>query len=209
MRSHPFLGAGLIAVALFFSCSGGPATRKGQPAQPERAQKPGSPSGTLKPAAPAKPAPALTAQDRVEAFASGGFGFAYREDERASMSRFLARHGRPSSREDTQIKNRHDGLLDGESRLVYKKYEVRFYNFSPRTAWKAPESLLEAIWSVDGAEYLYGVKNGSSRVEILALFGLADSGGGAVEMHNAKGNYVTFVFKGDALDRIIWELGRE
>ena len=42
-----------------------------------------------------------------------------------------------------------------------------------------------------------------------ALFGLADSGGGAVEMHNAKGNYVTFVFKGDALDRIIWELGRE
>jgi hypothetical protein len=209
MRRQALFGAGLIAVALFFSCSGGPAPRKGPPIQPDRAQKPAPSSAPFKPAAPAAPAPALSARDRIEAFASGGFGFAYRDDERASMSRFLARHGRPSAREDKQIKNRYDGLLDAESRLVYKKFEAKFYNFSPRKAWKAPESLLEAIWSVDGAEYLYGIREGSSRAEILALFGLADSGGGSVEIRNAEGNYVTFVFKAGMLDRIIWEFSRE
>ena len=125
------------------------------------------------------------------------------------MSRFIARHGRPVSREDRQVKNRYDGLFDTETRLVYKKLEVKFYNFSPRKSWKAPESLLEAIWSVDGAAYLYGVREGMGRAELLALFGLADSGGGSVEIRSDEGNYATFVFKSGALDRIIWEYSRE
>jgi hypothetical protein len=201
--------AAALAAALVVSCSGGPEPRKGPPPQPEEPRQGALSSAPVKPASPAAPAPKLTPRQRVEAFASGGFGFAYREDERASMSRFVARHGRPLSREDKQVQNRYDGLMDSESRLVYKKLEVKFYNFSPRKSWKAPESLLEAIWSVDGAEYLYGVREGSSRAELLALFGLADSGGPLVEMRNDAGNYVTFVFKAGALDRIIWEYSRE
>lgn len=208
MKRLPSIGAVLLAAALLFSCAGGPEPRGERPAQPERPSQ-GAPALAPPRPVPAAPAPKLTPRERAEAFASGGFGFAYREDERASMTRFIARHGRPLSREDKQVKNRYDGLFDTESLLAYKKFELKFYNFSPRKSWKAPESLLEAIWSVDGAEYLYGVREGSSRAELLALFGLADSGGPSVEMHNDAGNYVTFLFKGGALDRIIWEYSRE
>lgn len=206
MKRLPSFGAGLLAAALLFSCSGGPEPRGGRPVQPEGPSR-GSPAPA--PLKPAPAAPKLTPRERAENFAASGFGFAYREDERASMSRFVLRHGRPLSREDRQVKNRYDGLFDTESLLVYKKLEVKFYNFSPRKSWQAPESLLEAIWSVDGAEYLYGVREGMGRAELLALFGLADSGRPSVEMSNEAGNYATFVFKAGALDRIIWEFSRE
>jgi hypothetical protein len=208
MKRLPSVGAGLFAAAILFSCSGGPEPRAERPVQPERPSQAAPAPAPLRPV-PAAPAPTLTPRERAESFAAGGFGFAYREDERASMTRFVARHGRPLSREDKRVKNRYDGLFDTESLLVYKKLEVKFYNFSPRKSWKAPESLLEAIWSVDGAEYLYGVREGMGRAELLALFGLADSGGASVEARNEAGNYVTFVFKAGALDRVIWEFSRE
>ncbi len=171
---------------------------QGQPA-------PGGPGSMALPQPGQKPSP----EDRVREFAARGFGFEYRDDERSSMGLFIRRHGRPLSRSESQVVNRFDGITDIETRLRYREFEVRFLNYSPRTKWKAPESMLEAIYSVDGAAYLYGVKEGMPRAELVKLFNLYDKGGVALEISNESGNYATFIVDKGRLESIVWEYGRQ
>lgn len=217
MRHSPkirlFILSGLC-LFLAAACQLGPVPRRPEEAggQQDR-QRPGNGQqgqpGQTGPQGPGMPAPQSEAETRIAEFAARGFGFDYREDERLSMSLFIRRHGRPISRIDSQAANRHDGIRDTVAVLRYRGFQVRFLNYSPRTQWKPPESTLEAIYSVDGARYLYGVQTGMPRVEIVRIFNLYDRGGASLEMSNDAGNYATFIFDNGKLKSIVWEYGRQ
>jgi hypothetical protein len=125
------------------------------------------------------------------------------------LNAYMKRHGVPEKVSSAEIVNRHDGITDEMVTLVYKRYEMRYYRYAPREAWKAPPSTLMAVHSRAGGKYLFGIEIGMARGKVEALLGLEKGGSDTVELTNAKGHATILMFKGDSLEKIIWDYSRE
>ena len=202
-QRHSSILAAALAAALLASCAGGCRSAPGPAPTPAAPAQPSPPPSSFKPSG------AQEGAGKPERFADAGFGFAYRDDERSSMTRFIARHGKPLGIQDKEVKNIHDGVMDRRSTLLYAGMKVEFYNFARRKAWAAPESMLVAIRSAGTGVYLFGIRTGMTRAEVQAALGVPPIQGDRLELASGEGHYATLLFAGDRLGEIVWEYSRE
>jgi hypothetical protein len=144
----------------------------------------------------------------VDEFIRNGFGFPYIDSEVHDMNNFIFNHGTPIKIEKSDFLNTHDGITDEKCVLKYSNYEICFLNFATRTSWKAPKSLLMYISSINDGKYKYGITIGDTRQDVGTKLNIKMMNKND-EYQNKDGNILTFVFKNDKVERIIWEYGRE
>jgi hypothetical protein len=146
--------------------------------------------------------------NNMNEFIKNGFGFSYIDSEVHDMSNFIINHGVPIGIEKSDFRNNHDGIIDEKCIIKYSNYEICFLNFAPRTSWKAPKSLLMYISSIDNGHYKYGIMVGDKEKDIMKKLDIKMMNSNN-EYQNKDGNILTFVFRNDKVNRIIWEYGRE
>jgi hypothetical protein len=142
-------------------------------------------------------------------FIEKGYESTYTEADSDDFEAFIASHGSPEGLVRKPIVNRQDRVKDEEITLQYKNYDMNYYVYSKRELWHPPKSLLMAVLSKGGGRYLFGIRLGMARVEVLGILGLADSGEGSIEFGDVKGHKVRLSFADGALSAVVWDYSDE
>jgi hypothetical protein len=145
----------------------------------------------------------------ISNFCSTGFGFKYNQNEIFSMKEFIKYHGKPISQQNSDYINNHDLIKDVKTILYYQNYEIGYLNYSKRTKWNPPESMLMYISSVKKGKYENGVAIGDMMEKTANDLKVISKNSNEIEYSNNLGNTVLLLFENNRLSKIIWEYGGE